>query len=96
MKYTIEKEGEDAVIVFHNPLHQVKVTEGYATQTMNEKIKSGELKFGDEVFPNHKGFVQHLSEMNEMGLPMDTKEMIRLANIYNTPIPNLNFNGIPE
>lgn len=87
MKYTIEKEGEDVVIVFHNPLHPgVKVTEGFAPRSLIDKVLSGELKIGDEVFPDYKGFGERLQDMNDAGCPMDTKELIRLANIYHTPI----------
>lgn len=87
MKYTIELEGEDVVIVFHNPLHPgVKTTEGYAPRTLIDRVLSGDLTFGDEVFPDYKGFGERLSDMNEAGCPMDRSELIRLSNIYHTPI----------
>lgn len=80
-----------AVIVSHNnshPIHPlVKITKGYATMTLINKLVSGELKEGDEIFPDFKGYVEKLHEMSEKRLPFDTRELIRLANQFNTPIP---------
>jgi hypothetical protein len=36
---------------------------------------------------DYKGFCEHYDAMVEVGCPMDRKELVRLAKIYNTPIP---------
>jgi len=83
----------NVVIVCHNPLHKgVKTTEGFAPRTLIDKLVKGELKIGDEIFPDYKGFGERLQDINDFGIPTSVKDLIDLANKYNTPIPNLNIN----
>jgi len=37
--------------------------------------------------PNYKGFVEHLMEYDEKGIPHGMSDLVRLAKKYNTPIP---------
>lgn len=36
---------------------------------------------------DYKGFGEHLSEWEDKGIPYGTRDLIRLARLYNTPIP---------
>jgi len=36
---------------------------------------------------DYKGFVEHLIEYDDNGIPWGFSDLIRLANKYNTPIP---------
>lgn len=37
--------------------------------------------------PDYKGFGEHVSEWEEKGIPYGYKDLVELANKYNTPIP---------
>lgn len=37
--------------------------------------------------PDYKGFGEHLEGAKELGIPIDTKFLLKLAKQYNTPIP---------
>lgn len=40
-----------------------------------------------KIEPDYKHFGEHLASMDEMGIPYGRQDLIRLAKIYNTPIP---------
>lgn len=43
--------------------------------------------------PDYKGFVLHLEEYDEAGIPWGSSDLIRLSQQYNTPIPKRKFNA---
>jgi hypothetical protein len=39
--------------------------------------------------PNYKGFCLHIEEWNKKGIPYGITDLIKLAETYHTPIPNI-------
>ena len=37
--------------------------------------------------PDYKGFCEHVEEWRKLGIPWGISDLIRLAKMYNTPIP---------
>ena len=42
--------------------------------------------------PDYEGFVLHMREYNEKGIPTGTSDLVRLSKLYNTPIPKRKTN----
>lgn len=85
--FVYDEDGDALNMIDYKGKRAFFKVEGYAPRMIIDKLVSGELKIGDEIFPDYKGFGEHLEELKDNGLPTDISELINLANKYNTPIP---------
>ena len=46
-----------------------------------------EFKNEIEKKPDYEGFVRHVENWDDAGIPWGTTELVKLAEMYNTPVP---------
>jgi len=83
---------EDIEIEMEEFLEMNNLT-GECIITYESKMTNGFITI-IEKDPDYEGFVLEINEYERQGLPVDRKLLIKLANKYNTPIPN--YGDIPS
>ena len=60
---------------------------------LRSKRREKDLKRIDKD-PDYKGFCEEFDERVEKGFPIDKTIMKEMAEVYNTPVPRINKNGV--